>query len=459
VWTVAIVSGAESVLRSSVFRSSYELFFTPVSPQDKRATKTLVDVGFDRLGDAVGGGLIQLVLFAAAATAAGPAAGPSRPALLVLVGIAVALAAGAYLVTRRLHAGYVAALERSLLARRVVLDAEEVEDGTTRTVFLRTVPGLAPAAAAPPRPAVASERPAMGPLAVERPAATTTRDPLMARIADLRSGDADRVRGQLREERPLSPGLIPHVIRLLGWDEVSAEAIRALRRGCDRHAGQLLDALLDPDEEFVIRRRVPRALAAGSSPRVVRGLLSGLADPRFEVRYQCGLALARIRARSPEAAISRRAVLNALSREVAVEKGVWRSRQLLDGADEREDAPFLDEVLRDRSDRSLEHVFRVLSLVYPPEPLRIAFRGLYTDDEILRGTALEYLESILPDGLRESLWPFLEDHRGDARARSKSETEILDSLLRSHESIRLNLESLRDAADATPPPSPEERDD
>ena len=54
--------GAESVFRSSLFRSSYEVFYTPIPASEKRAAKSIIDVGFDRLGDAVGGGTIRSVL-------------------------------------------------------------------------------------------------------------------------------------------------------------------------------------------------------------------------------------------------------------------------------------------------------------------------------------------------------------------------------------------------------------
>ena len=56
----------------------------------------------------------------------------------------------------------------------------------------------------------------------------------------------------------------------------------------------------------------------------------------------------------------------------------------------------------------MAHVFTLLSIVLPPEPLRIAYRGLHTNDTALRGTALEYLESVLPADVREALWPFIE---------------------------------------------------
>jgi hypothetical protein len=61
---------------------------------------------------------------------------------------------------------------------------------------------------------------------------------------------------------------------------------------------------------------------------------------------------------------------------------------------------------------------------------------------VLRGTALEYLEGVLPPDIREHLWPFLgDDPKRPAHGRSRD--EILADLLRSNESIVLNLEELR----------------
>ena len=91
----------------------------------------------------------------------------------------------------------------------------------------------------------------------------------------------------------------------------------------------------------------------------------------------------------------------------------------------------------------------MLSLVLPAEPLQIALRGLHADDQNLRGTALEYLESVLPPMIREPLWPFLEDRRPAGRDRSVARDDILADLVRSNHSIMLNLEELkRRAADA-----------
>ena len=113
-----------------------------------------------------------------------------------------------------------------------------------------------------------------------------------------------------------------------------------------------------------------------------------------------------------------------VQREAAVGRPVWDSQRLLHQVDDLRPEPSSTMFVKDSASRSLAHVFTLLALVLPAEPLQIAFRGLHTDDQHLRGTALEYLEGVLPPPIRASLWPYLEDraHRSgeDAAARADS---------------------------------------
>ena len=135
-------------------------------------------------------------------------------------------------------------------------------------------------------------------------------------------------------------------------------------------------------------------------------------------------------------------ILAVVAHEVQTEKEVWRGRQVLDAVEEGWSSD-LDTVVRDRADRSLEHVFNVLSLVLPAQPITVAFRGLQTDDPILRGTALEYLESVLPEEIQKGLWPFLEESEAPKSGPPKSAGQVLDDLLRSKETIAIRLDELR----------------
>jgi hypothetical protein len=240
------------------------------------------------------------------------------------------------------------------------------------------------------------------------------------------------------------------VIPLLAWDAVAQQAMLALRKVAEERIGELTDALVDPNQPFVVRRRLARVFSACTSQRAADGLLLGLDDLRFEVRYHCARSLAEMLEKNPRIRIDRERIFDVVRREAAVGRPVWDSQRLLHQVDDLRPNIF-DDVVKDRASRSLAHVFTLLALVLPAEPLLIAFRGLQTDDQHLRGTALEYLEGVLPPAIRASLWPYLEDPR-TAPSRARPREQILDELLRSHQSILLNLEELKQRAKADQTP-------
>lgn len=404
--------GAEAIVRNSLYRAGYELLFTPLPPREKRSVKPLLDVGAVRVGDILAAGLVQttLILWAAHATA-------------LMLALAIAIAATSLVLTVRVHRGYVATLERNLLGQAIRLDLEDVEDDTTRLTLMHAIasaPDLAVSAA---------------PAAALQPSQATVADPVLARLRELRSGDPGRVRRALGGGT-LDPSHVPQAIRLLAWDAVADASAEALSEVAARHTGQLADSLLDPETDFAIRRRITGPLAKAGSPRAARALLEGLTDRRFEVRYRCGRALARMRAAAPDLPIGAERVYAAVVAEVAVDRRVWEGQRLLEAEDE--DPLELGPAVRERTSRSLEHVFTVLSLVMPRQPLLIAFRGLHTDDPQLRGTALEYLEIALPLPVRDALWPFLDDAPRRA-PRARSGEQILADLMASREAIREKL--------------------
>jgi hypothetical protein len=415
----------ESVFRGSLFRTGYEIFYTPIPADEKRAAKSIIDVGFDRLGDAVGGGLVRLLILLPAARQYGA---------ILLAAVACSLVA--IVVARRLSKGYIQTLERSLLDRAVELDLSEVEDLTTRTAVLRTL-----------------RTPFTAGLTRDRSTITTAEtslplgDPEVMEIIALKSRNRERVLSILRGEEGLAPPLIPHVIPLLAWDPVSEDAVRALRKVAEERVGELIDALLDPNQPFAVRRRLARVFSVCVSQRAIDGLMLGLEDLRFEVRFQCGRSMASILEKNGRIRIDRERVFDVVRKEVAVGRPVWQSHRLLDNVDDAEQRSFVDEFLKDRAGQSLAHVFTLLALVLPTAPLQIAYRGLHTNDPKLRGTALEYLEGVLPPDISQRLWPFLGRDQQAAPRDGRGREEILADLLRSNESIMMNLEELRRRVD------------
>jgi AAA family ATP:ADP antiporter len=425
--SVSLLRGAEAVQRNSIFRSAYELLYVPVSKKKKRATKTIIDVGFDRLGTVIGSATTLLALWLV----------PARSSALLL-GLAVVIALATLPLTHRLHLGYVSVLAESLRkgATRLGLPATadegqrltfaaELRETDDRERLMEEIEALQPGglsvlfgALRAPNVAKVGEK---GLAASER--ATNG-------LTEFLSRDPVRIREHLRSG-PLLPELVPMTIMLLARQELHGEALRALREVAPRATGQLIDALVDPSVEFMVRRRVPRALSECATQRAADGLLLGMGDERFEVRYQCGRALLQITERAPAITITLERVLHCVKREVVLNK-VLGNRPSSDSADDDDDEPntFVGRLVADRIDRTLEHVFRILSLSLEREPLRMAFRALHHGDVNHRGTALEYLGTVLPKDVRDAIWPFLGEKRAPMK-RARPPEDVLKDLLRS----------------------------
>jgi hypothetical protein len=103
--------------------------------------------------------------------------------------------------------------------------------------------------------------------------------------------------------------------------------------------------------------------------------------------------------------------------------------------------------VRERSDKSLEHVFTLLSLVLPQSHLHTAYLGIHAKDAVLRGTALEYLDVVLPPSVREKLWPYLSDEA--PRRSHRPPEQVTADLERLSESMVIRIDELR--REAGPP--------
>ncbi len=365
--SITVARAVESVFRGSWFRAGYELFYTPIPEAEKRAAKGVIDVAVDRLGDAVGGGLVRLAVVMA----------PAAQASIILY-MGMVCSAIAILAASRLNGWYLRTLGSSLLRQAPGLGRVASELDASRTV----VPAFRTRHQSSVRSAAAW-----------RAAGSSPVDQELAAAAALRSGSVERAKEVLARSDRLSPGLVSYVIALLGVDPAAEQAMAALRKVADLRVGQLTDALLDPAQDHAVRRRLARVLSASTSQRAADGLQLALDDVRFDVRVQAARSLAAIAQRDPGIRLDGAHLHEVVLREVAVGRPVWEGRRLLDGF--LSSSP-LDEFVRDRAGQSLAHVFTLLSLTLPREPLLTAFRSLQSEDARLRGTALEYLEGVLP---------------------------------------------------------------
>ncbi len=392
--TATVVRGADNTLRKSVHRSVLEYLYVPVPSGERRQTKTFIDSFVDSAAE----GIAAVVIFAWVVFAGLPSRG---------LAIVVAVSAVAFLVlAKSMGAEYFRTLldrlkegqdsiedslvqtqfaggEMTMTVTQFDLKAALTQTGMTMPLAARSESEHQPATALPERAATSLER--------------------------IIGGDPTVISATLDDADDWSAAHVEALIRLLARDAFYRRACRILSSLGEDAIEPLAELLLDPAADFVIRRRIPRVLAAMELPRAHDALLDGLASDRFEVRYRSGVALARRRKNQRVAAEHGGAdrVWSAVRTEVGRDRPIWELQRLLGDRPAQDD--FVSDRVYGRGELSLEHTFRLLSLVLEPDPIRTAFHGIVLDDDKLKSISLEYLEQVLPPDIRTRLWPFIGD--------------------------------------------------
>ncbi|HEY5240065.1 MAG TPA: hypothetical protein VIJ22_01305, partial [Polyangiaceae bacterium] len=413
--TVALQKGGEALLRASLFRSAYEVLFTPVAPALKRPTKTMIDVSFDRIGLMAGGALTLgvIALF-------------PREAVRAVIAVTVVTGALQLFVAYRLHHGYIGTLTERLRSGALVLDAASIVDATTRHTLSRTMASLdrptllAQIEALRARGDTHEASPASGPIPEHPDLETGPPDDVVRALGELRAPGATTVRRGLRRPDGQLLLLALPILELLARDDVARDAARALAPLVPRIVGAIVDVVLDTRRPPSVRRRAARLLGTVSSQRAASALGLGLDSEDLGVRYTCGRVLVVMREHNTELRFDPAAALT-------------RARRELDAPSE---GPARDV-------RMVEHAFNVLSLTYPREAMQLAYGAVVAKGPFLRGVALEYLDAVLPAELRAALNRRLDSATPEKTTSARSSARALDELLQSKETIRSSLDELR----------------
>ncbi len=389
--------GLDVVMRSSIFRAGYEMLYTPLAEATKRSAKSAIDVAVDSSGRGAGAILILLLVSLT----------PLHPFAIVNAA-AAAVAIGEFLVARRLQAEYISALEEGL--RRQGADLEQAVDySMTDFTVVGTMAGL-------DRAAVLHALKSSGPVQVS----AQPEDPVVAAIIEFRSGDLERIRAALRDP-PRDPLIISSLVPLLARDGLLRPVVSALAGFGTRAAGEMISALHDPGTRDVVRRRLPLALKSCPSAIARDGLLAALDISDFEIRLRCGRALLALTDEHPELLAPFPSVLALVERE------------LKSGGE---------------ADRVREHVFNLLALALDREPVRIAARAFTTDDAYVRGTALEYLETVLAAHLFSALRPLIATAQSPP-AHRRPAGDVKADLIRAGMTMTVSLDDIRRQLEAT----------
>ncbi len=407
---VILVRGGDATLRTSIYRSALEFVYVPIPSSLRRRTKTFIDSVLDSGAEGLGAAIVFLWV-----TLNGL---PSR-----YLSVFIALSSvGLIIFSRRMGRQYFATVTEQLQASgqradglAAGLEGRDLLSGTFTRLDLQSLIGTSTAGAA---------------IGEGEPDAEEEVEEADRVLARLRSPDLRTVARALEETTEWDERHVPELARLLARDALFDRVVAAFLQAGDTAVPHLAELLRDESSDFVIRRRIPRVLARLGSPEADDALLEALAAKRFEVRYRAAIALLRRRRdalpRSPGPAEP--LVWAAIRAEVGHGRPVWEMQRLLDDAPTDDD--FVSKRIGVRGELSLEHTFRLLTLVLEPDAVRAAFHGIVLDDEKLRSFSLEYLEQVLPADVRQKLWPFIGDVSEYKREKSiRSLDEVVSDLL------------------------------
>ena len=381
-WWAVVPRGLDMVCRNSVTRAGYELLYTPLPAAAKRSLKSLIDVTGDSAGKAAGAGLIFLLTHF----------GPAHSLTAVNLAIVVVSTAG-FAVASRLRAGYVMELEGGLRRQGV-----QLEDAANRSLsdftMVRSFAGL---------DVTTLQQ------AITEPVA----DPVTAACAAFRSRSVSRIRAAL-STLPHDPALIGVLVPLLANRFVLRDVVKALESFGPRAAGEMASALVDTDTPETVRRRLPMVLGSCDSPLARDGLAAALTMEPLQVRARAAQALLTLTERDPALAVPTARALAAAERQLRT---------------------------ADNSPEGRNFVFNLLALAFEREPMQIAAKGFDSTDPWVRGTSLEYLETVLPPALLAVLRPRLDAPATAAPARDLA--AVRADLYKAGTTMTLSLDELR----------------
>jgi len=402
--TATVVRGTDYSLRKSLFRPTMEVLFVSVPTRTRRLTKTFIASVVDSAAEGVGALIILFWL----SVLKFPVGGLS---ILIMV-----FATAYFGLSRLINRSYFqtitgrlqteASLAQNLDPDRPLL-AENLLHATFTDLDLGELQYLTPE----PEPEIDPED-------------VVTEDQI---IADLSSPDDRVVMAALAGINALDPQHLTLLTRLMARDQLFKKVTRLLQRFPQYTLSPLVELLLGKETDFVIRRRIPEVLAGMGGPEADDALLDVLTDNRFEVRYRAAMAL--LARRKKNLPLSERKwpllVWHAVSLEVRKDRPLWELQKLLDAV-EAQDDDLISLRVGARGELSLEHTFRLLSLVLDPEQVRAAYHGVIFDDPQLKTFALEYLEMVLPRNVRQRLWLFIGDV---SERRKKQQTRSFDNVV------------------------------
>lgn len=200
------------------------------------------------------------------------------------------------------------------------------------------------------------------------------------------------------------------LIHTLGNARLRGDAIPALAAFGPPICGTLSDMLLDDSVPMRVRRHIPRVLKNIRDQRSVDVLLAVVGHPDLTIRAAVLKALNSLRETAPGLNFDNQFVTDQISNEARYYYELNAALQPFREfpGNQHTAARLLALTIQERLERTLERLFRLLGLRYPPKEIYSAYLAVSRNRHEEATAALEFLDNTLERSLKRILLPLLD---------------------------------------------------
>ncbi len=237
----------------------------------------------------------------------------------------------------------------------------------------------------------------------------------------------------------LSPVFLNDLLEALTHANLSKTAAKSLvnyGEGLVSHLKQptVLDAL-----SVKVARKLPQVLEKIGSQNSMNLLLKLLSFEDVAVRLETLRSMNELRLAYPFLKVNHQSVVELVTEEAKLYLDtlavLYSQNQLANVAiNQQEGVAIIDarrsliKILEARLDGTLERIFRLIGLKYPPEKILLIFDGIQAKDTDFRINAIEYLDNLLELDLKKILIPIIETALMDEVSKEAIENLSINTL-------------------------------
>jgi ATP/ADP translocase len=199
------------------------------------------------------------------------------------------------------------------------------------------------------------------------------------------------------------------LLQMLTNARLRSAAIEALAAFGERIVGTLGDVLLDTTTPVAVRHQIPRVFRHIPTQKAIEVLFQALNEPDLTVRSSALKALNRIRETKPKLNYGRDSLTENIMKEARYYYEMSAALHPFRGTHNTPVARVLYETIEGRLKMTLDRLFRLLGLKYPPREIYAAYLSLNrpkTDEYI---AAIEFLDTVLDRELKRYIMPLLDE--------------------------------------------------